>query len=275
MVNEAAKGELKIDYLGGPEVIGGFDQIEAVRTGVLDVTFNVGGYYDKLLPAAHIFLLSRLTPSEERKAGLYDFLQPLHKEIGVFLLGDYGSGTYQYLYTNKAIKRPQELAGLKMRTAAAFDPFMKALGIATVSMPPPDIYTALERGTIEGFVFPNVGFTAFGWQEVTKYCIDHGIYQTNQEILINLDTWERLSQSQRDLLMDVQKQFEPKLAAHFVQAAETERQKMRDAGMEFIKFSPADAKWYTDLGYNVKWEQLKKGVSPEVYTKLRKLVGAG
>jgi TRAP-type C4-dicarboxylate transport system substrate-binding protein len=36
-INKRAKGELRIEYLGGPEMVSTFDQAKAVRTGMIDL----------------------------------------------------------------------------------------------------------------------------------------------------------------------------------------------------------------------------------------------
>jgi TRAP-type C4-dicarboxylate transport system substrate-binding protein len=272
MLNKAGKGKVRIDYLGGPEVIPTFDQVQATRTGVVDLSFNVAGFYEDQMPAAHIFLLSKLTPMEERKAGLYDYVQPLHGKNNLYLLGRYAAGFPFYIHVNKKVETPNDLAKKRIRTASSFDRFLKALKIATVPMAAPDVYTALERGTIDGFTFPDVGVVNFGWHEVTKFYIDHPFYETNQVTIFNLDSWNKLPANVQDLLTKVQIEFEPVMYEFNKKQVDAERQKMSKAGMQFIKFSEADAKRYTDLAYNVKWQQLREKASPEVYNRLRELV---
>src|ERR1700732_224915 len=73
-VNAKLGSQLRITYVGGPEVIGRFQQVEALRTGVIDIIFVPSGDYQDQLPAAQAFVLSKLTPMEERKSGFFCFL---------------------------------------------------------------------------------------------------------------------------------------------------------------------------------------------------------
>src|ERR1700724_4735594 len=79
-VNAKLGSQLRINYVGGPEVIGRFQQVEALRTGVVDVIFVPTGDYQDQIPASQAFVLSRLAPMEERKRGFFEFLVGGHSK---------------------------------------------------------------------------------------------------------------------------------------------------------------------------------------------------
>lgn len=148
-VNEKAKGELKIKYVGGPEAVPPFKQFEALRSGVLDIIFGCESYYGRQVTGFAYTHLSRLTPWEERQNGYYDFRVQLLKKHGVFYLGRPLYGTWFHVFTNKFVRRPQELKGQKIRVSATYEPFIRRLGAVPITLPGSDVYTALERGTIK------------------------------------------------------------------------------------------------------------------------------
>ena len=47
---------------------------------------------------------------------------------------------------------------------------------------------------------------------------------------------------------------------------------VREAGVEVIEFSPADAKWFVDLAYSEAWNHLNS-LSPVHGPKLKELLG--
>ena len=52
-VNKACQGRLKIDWLGGPEVIKGFDQPHAIKAGTIDmILYMAFAYCKSLMPEA-------------------------------------------------------------------------------------------------------------------------------------------------------------------------------------------------------------------------------
>ena len=62
-VNEAGRGIVQIDYLGGPEVIPEQQQLYALRRGVIDMEFGGVTYYRGLLPEGDAIFGSTLTLS--------------------------------------------------------------------------------------------------------------------------------------------------------------------------------------------------------------------
>ncbi len=41
---------------------------------------------------------------------------------------------------------------------------------------PGEVYTALERGVVDGYGWPITGIFDLGWHEKTKYRVDPGFY---------------------------------------------------------------------------------------------------
>ena len=50
------------------------------------------------------------------------------------------------------------------------------------------------------------------------------------------------------------------------------RQSFVDAGTQFVKFSPADAKVYVDTMNNAMWDQAKETLTPEEYAEARRFL---
>ncbi|MBW1721763.1 MAG: TRAP transporter substrate-binding protein DctP [Deltaproteobacteria bacterium] len=270
-VNEKAKGELEIVFTGGPEAIPGFKQFEALRNGVVDMIFGCESYYGRQVTGAAYSHLTRLDPIKERENGYYDLRVSLFKKHNIHYLGRAEFGVWFQIFTNKPVKRPQELAGQKIRVSATYEPFVKKLGAVPVTLPGSDIYTALERGTIDGYAWSALGNVQAGWCDVCGYIIEPRIYQMNIEGLVNLKTWQRLPARLQKIMTDCMIANERKYSRVMADIAEKELQEMQKRGMKLIKFSPEDSRWYVDLAYEAGWEEVIKQ-NPELGTKLRKLL---
>jgi len=160
-VNEAFKDKIEVKYIGGPEITASKEQLPALKSGVFDINFNVTSYYAPYAPELNAFQLSKLMPWEERKpGGFYDYMAERHRKIGVLYLGRWLYGHF-YVWTKKAVSKPDDLSGLKLRVGPMYIYFMKKLGVSTVSIKPTDVYTALERGTVDGDgrTPPNISLT--------------------------------------------------------------------------------------------------------------------
>jgi TRAP-type C4-dicarboxylate transport system substrate-binding protein len=271
-INTKGKGEIVIKYVGGPEAIPAFKQFEAVKKGVVDMIFAAESYYGGEVTKAAYTHLSRFSPQEERKRGYYDFRVELLKKHDVFYLGRATHHTWFHIFTNKAIKRPQELKGQKLRVSATYEPFAKALGAVPITMPGGEVYTALERGVIDGYAWAITGNIGFGWPEVCKYILEPRIYEMNVEGLMNLNTWNKLPPHLQKMIMEAMIDNEIKYASVMAGLAEKEYKEMQEKkGMKVIKFSPEDTQWYIDLAYKEGWDDVIRR-SPDIGPKLKQLL---
>jgi len=271
-VNEQAKGQLKIDYLGGPEVIPAFEQTEALRKGIMHVNLQIAGYYTSLLPEALCLYLSRITPWEERKSGYHDYVNELHAKINVHHLARTAYPLGYYLYGNVRAEKPEDLAGKKFRAAAYAIEFMKALGIAPVSLKFGEIYTALDRGMVDGFSWAWSGVVDRGWSAVCKYVIGPSFFDSGgtSHILMNLDSWKQLPDHLQKLLTNLAAEHERKWTPFYEKYHDQQLTAMMNAGMQHLKFSSADSKRYIDLAYDVTWKSIIKK-RPDTAAKLKEL----
>ena len=269
-INDYCQGEIRVNYLGGSEVTPRLEQVEALRKGAVHVTFSPTSDYQSIFPEGVAFTLSKLTPWEERRpGGFYDFMAERHKNINVMYLGRWLHGPF-YLWLKEPAKTPADLKGRKLRTAALYDRFVKALDTVPVTISPSETYAALEQGTVEGTGWPLLGVRELGWTEVCKYVIDHPFYNQNCTILINLDVWKDFPHSLQEKIKNLTAWFEPYMVGYFDKAIEMEWKEMEKTGMQTIRFSTADAKSYLDTAYEVEWEALEAKV-PDLVPLLRKL----
>ena len=77
-------------------------------------------------------------------------------------MGRPGTGVLFQLFLNKPIKTVADLKGMKIRVSPTNVPFMKAVGANPVQMPPSDVYTAMERGVVDGYILPAHTIRDFG-----------------------------------------------------------------------------------------------------------------
>ena len=274
-VNKRSEGEIIIKYLGGPEVIPAKEIHEAVRTDVIDMGVIAGSYVRKILPVTPYYVYVEYETWEERETGLFDYwAKDYKKAINVAYLGNWAgcAATQYFLFTNKPVDNPKKLKGLKFRATSLYMPIYNAMGIVPVSIGFSEIYTAMERGVIDGFAWPlHAGITSMGFAEVTKYCIDHGFWRASAATVINLDRWNSIPKRLQDLMMDVSIETEHFAAKFFTNALHEERKRLTDAGMKFIKFSPADSEWFMSEIRKAQWGEMRNRVGPEKTDMLMKL----
>lgn len=265
--------EIKINWVGGPEVMPPFEQPEAVRKGMFQIGFLPAAYYMGMLPEADAISLSKYDFAKEReKGGVWDYFVERHKKINMMLLGTWLYDPF-YLYVKRPVKGLEDLRGLKMRTAAKYDKMMLALKMVPVTVAFGETYTALQRGVVDGFGWPTIGPREWGWLEFSKYVIDIPFYvRQNTFMVMNLDAWNKLPKSAHDKILDITIKYEPEMKAYFEKEIDKEKREMEKIGVQRIKFGPDETKKYIDTANHVFLEDLEKKV-PEEVKVIKKLMG--
>jgi len=178
-----------------------------------------------------------------------------------------------FCWTNVKIKTPYDLAGLKIRSVPTYANFLEALGCARVSVPRVDIYSAMERGVIDGFFSNATLVKSLAQYEVSKYVISPKVYQSNIVVLMNLDAWKALPKELQDLISKAVADYEPESYAFYEKADNEALDWMvTSKGVKKIEFSPADAEWWVNLAYKTQLAELLKKC-PESGAKLQKVMG--
>ena len=138
-------------------------------------------------------------------------------------------------------------------------------------MAPGEVYTALERGVVDGYGWPMIGIFDLGWHEKTKYRLEPGFYAIELGVVFNLASWNKLNAQQNAFL---QKQAEW-LEAQNVEMGKVDgpadAKKQLDAGIQVIKLDDAQSKILLKAAYDGGWEQIIKA-SPAKGPKLRELM---
>jgi TRAP-type C4-dicarboxylate transport system substrate-binding protein len=244
----------------------------AVKTGVADIANLPFTFYQNLLPIGDAMKLATITSAELAANGTVDFLDQLHQaHVNAKMLGIFGDGIKFYAYLrDKKITEPN-LAGLKMRITPIYRAAFSAFGADVVQMPPPDVYTALERGVIDGYGWTILDIPNVGWGKFTKYRVEPGFFQAWSNLMINLDTWNKLDAGQQKALVDaaatVGKAFNERVPALVAQG----EKQQAELGIEVIRFEGAAGEAFLDKVHEASWEEAKS-IDAENAGKLRPMI---
>jgi TRAP-type C4-dicarboxylate transport system substrate-binding protein len=271
MVAKQFPGELKINYIGGPEAVKTQDQVQGLQKGMVDMVYTTNAYYVSLLPEADAMKLSPFTPAEERERGAWKYMNELHeKKLEVHFLGRLGLGEQFFLYLLKPISAA-DLKGLNIRESPMYLQLVKGLGGNPVVIPPTEVYVGLQRGVVDGYCWPAVGTRDWGWEKLTKYIVEPGFYQVPNPLLVNLKTWNQLQEKMRKLLTEAAKEAEKKAVAHFDDLAKKERPILLQAGLQVIDLPAAEKEKFLKVAYEEGWKDII-AKSPQAGQELKTLL---
>jgi TRAP-type C4-dicarboxylate transport system substrate-binding protein len=269
-VNEQGGQTIKINYLGGAPAIGSpFTMVQKQAQGVYDLVSCTGAYYQNVVPEADAWKLLERTPDEIRANGGWALMEEIHGAKNLLPLGrtHYGTPFHLYLGKGKSIDKP-DLTGLHLRVAPIYTNFFKALGATTQNSNLAQIYPLMENGTVGGYGWPITGLRP-GWEEVTETRVDPGFYDADINVLVNLNSWNGLSDKARNMITKVVMAME-KQAVDVDQKAVAKSVAKQAEQFRIISFTGDDAKKWLDTARDAGWAGLEE-TSPANAAKLRAL----
>jgi TRAP-type C4-dicarboxylate transport system substrate-binding protein len=254
------EGQITIELLGGPEVIGPFQQPEAVRVGQIDMALTSASFYSNMSALSHVNMYSNQTHSALLKNGFYDAHEKIHEEIGFAYLGEITFDVPFFMFTNFRVDSLEDFVGKKIRVFPAMTPFVRSLGAAPVLMGQHEIYSAMERGVVDGFVMNTAGFVNVqSWHEVTKYMIKPAFYRGGLILLVNPDSWNRLAPDLQQQIKDFKFRVwdpDPNGGQWFLNFNREETKLIEKSGVEVIQLSPEMAQEYLTRAYESAWQKI-------------------
>ena len=271
-LNEKFKGEFRIDWRGGPEVVPQFKQPNTVRIGAVDMTLTSPSYANGILNVSGAANYSNKQYTEIKSTGYLDYMTKLHAAKGLVYIGELPvSKLLFHVFLKKPIKTLSDFKGLKIRVFPAIAPAMKALGANPIVLPMPAIYTAMERGVVSGFV-TGVAGVAKQFKGLTKAYVAQGFYRATFHLLANPKTWAKVPAATRAKVIDFVRNVEPATyEASWDARLEEGYAALKKDGVQAVRFSAAETEKFKQIVHNAAWDAVKKK-APKEGAKLQKML---
>ena len=211
-IEKLTHGQVKIDFYPGCTLTKPAQVYDGVVTGRSDIGMSCFIYTRGRFPLMSFIHLPWGNPSGEFATAIinevYQKFKPKElSDVKVLYLHAHGPGL---IHTRKKpIFKLADFKGLKIRTPGAVAEMIKALGGTPVSMPMPEVYQALQRGVVDGAVYPEE--TNKGWKmgEVTHYTIAcYPIaYSVGFFVVMNKQKWEELPANIKKIFEKVDREY--------------------------------------------------------------------
>jgi len=245
-ISAATDGHVKITLFGSSTLSAATDVADNVKGGACDIGWLYTSYFAGQFPLSDVINLPMQgfgDPLVSTKVlwDLYNEYSEVKAEWGDFkLLMLYGNPGMILASAKDPIRSVADLNGLNLRCpAGAITDVLTAWGANPITMAPPDVYQAIERNNISGYVFEPSGITNFSLEEVTKYYTDFPMYDGPFGLIMNQASWDSLPKEYQDIIEGFSG-FDGSLGAAqcFADAVEVARGTIVAAGGEFITLTP-------------------------------------
>ena len=266
-VEKETNGGIKVEVFPDSQLGGERDNFEGLQLGSLQASIISTAVSSTFSPNMSILDLPFLFKDQETAYRVLD------GEIGDRLLAEltdqgvigmnFWENGYRYLTNSvREVKSPEDLTGLKIRTMESpihLD-LWKELGVLPTPMAFPELFTALQQGTVDGQENPYVVTATNRFYEVQDFLtVTQHVYGANI-FLISKVFWDTLSDEEQAIITKVGEE-----------AKEYQREVERQQAEEFLAVLKEKGMKITELTEEEK-QVFKDRVQP-VYEKYAKEIG--
>ena len=212
-VEKRTGGRYKVQGFYSGSLGGERESIEAVQLGTQELTLSSTGPVPNFVPAARILDIPFLFRDKAHARAVLDgpIGQDMLKEFdnkGFKALAWAENGVRHMTKSKRAVNAPEDLKGLKMRTmenpvhVAAY----KGFGIVTTPMAFPEVFTALQQGTVDGQENPLSVIMAAKFDQVQKHLSLTGHVYSPAIFLMNKAAFDKLSAADQQAFLEAAKE---------------------------------------------------------------------
>jgi len=212
-VEELTDGRVEFDYYPAEQLGSAGSLLELTATKTTDIGYTT--YASEKLPLSDIGTLPGGFNSSVEGTKIFwqlmeDFLiEEEYLKNGVRPLWSVTLPPYQMVSRDKKIESIDDFKGMKLRVTGTMELTMDELGATPVSLAAPETYTAIERGTLDGAIFPVTSYAPYQLEQISKYSTSNAnlgsfivVYSINEDVYQNLpaDVQEAFAEAALDTM---------------------------------------------------------------------------
>ncbi len=238
-VKEIGGDAVKIT-ISGPEVVPIFEQLQPVSSGVFDMLYTHPVFHAGESGLALTVDAIKVDPIARRAAGVWDFVDKFYQEKhGLKMVAMMSTSMSGYhLFTKEPLSEKGDLAGRKVRGTPTYHGVIRALGAEPVVLPGSQIYSALQKGIVDGAGWPAAGMVSMKHYEVASYRLRPTFGVATQPVFINMAAWKKLSEAEQKILLDAGERTELEMPWLGNKIQEAEDSKLDELGVKILTLSP-------------------------------------
>jgi tripartite ATP-independent transporter DctP family solute receptor len=205
-------GRYKVETFYNGSLGGERESIEAVQLGTQELAFSSSGPVPNFVPETKILDVPFLFRDKAHARAVLD--GPIGQDLLAkfdakgFKALAWGENGFRHMTNSKRdVKAPEDLKGLKMRTMenpvhiAAY----KGLGIITTPMAFPEVFTALQQGTVDGQENPLPVIMSAKFSQVQKHLSLTGHVYSPCIFVMNKGSFDKLSAADKTAFLEAAK----------------------------------------------------------------------
>ncbi|APY10897.1 C4-dicarboxylate ABC transporter substrate-binding protein [Seonamhaeicola sp. S2-3] len=234
-------GALKIKIFPDGQLGSEREVLELLQIGSVAITKVSAATLSNFVPEYHVLGIPYLFKDKQHQ---FDVLEgPVGKSIlekgeKFWLRGlcYYDAGSRSFYTSNKAIRTPEDLRGLKIRVMnnqMAIN-MVNALGGAATPMSYGELYTAIQQGVVDGAENNPPSFVSSNHYEISKYYTLDEHSSVPDVLLIGTKQWEKLSKQEKEWVQEAADESAQAQKKFWKESVDECMKIVKDAGVEII-----------------------------------------
>ena len=265
---DAADVGLQMRIYPGQSLFEATEQWPAMTRGRLDISVFPLAYASGRHPEFNLTLMPGLVKSHEHAERVNDspFMDEMRKLIeaqGVVVLADaWLAGGFAS--KNDCIRSPDDVQGQTIRGAGkAFEQMLLGAGGSITSMPSSEIYTAMQTGVLDATITSSISFVSFRLYEQVQ-CLtapgDTALWFMYEPILMAKESFDRLTEEQRAVLMAASEKAEAFFAEQGKQLDLDAEDAFQKAGVEVVHLDAEELDAWRRLARETSYQEFVNDV---------------
>ena len=249
LAEKMSEGRLKIEIDTANKHKSAFGVFDMVRSGQYDLGHSASYYWKGKVPNTLYFTTMPFGMTATEQYGWFYFgggmelMEKVYQPFGLISVPGGNTGVQMGGWFRKEINSVEDLQGLKMRIPGFAGEVLAKLGASPTNIAPGELYTSLERGTIDAleWVGPSMDLR-MGFHKIAPYYYT-GWHEpaTELQFLINERKFKRLPEDLQQILLTAMKvsAYDMTIESHHLSAENWATMKSEFPNVEVKSFPPA------------------------------------
>ena len=253
IVEAKTKGRIKFEYFYGGSLIKKPQYIEAIARGIADISTGPVSFVTGKMPELSIFEVYgsyRLDKFLEMQEAVEPLFSDFLKEKGIHHVLMQYSGSTVFPHKTKFLNKPEDWKGQKMRLGGRWQSDLgNKWGASPVFLSPGELYIALQKGVIDGYML--IWDLIYGAKlfEVAPYHIDSEFSNNIEHVTMNLKKWESMTKEDQDIFNAAVKETKPWTTRETLKYYDDLKKDLIGKGVKIHQLTPEEKALYLKDAY--------------------------
>jgi TRAP-type C4-dicarboxylate transport system substrate-binding protein len=255
LVEQRTHGRIKFEYFFGGSLIKKPQYVEAVARGIADISTGPVSFVTGKLPELSIFEVYgayRLDKHLEMEKAVEPLMTEYLKTKGIHHVLIQYSGSVVFPHKSKFLRSPEDWKGQKIRLGGRWQSELgKKWGASPVFLSPGELYVALQKGVIDGYMLIWDIIYGLKLHEVAPFHADTNFSNNVENVTMNLKKWEAMTKEDQAIFTAAVNETKPWTFKETVKYYEDVKKGVLEKGGKIHELTPQERSNYLKDAYSL------------------------